>query len=119
MAQAGSYLNLRCTFAGGAGAMSHGGSGGHKRSLPSSAIGSSKRQNLNIFAPHGVLFAVFVTCVHALLCTVPFWLTLQQSSCTACFLFATQSLLNDTMTMTQPSPIADAHLVLSALINFI
>lgn len=41
--------------AGGSGAMSHGGPGGHKRSLPSSALGTSKRQNLNVFAPHGAL----------------------------------------------------------------
>ena len=33
--------------------MSHGASGGNKRSLPNSALGSSKRQNINIFPPHG------------------------------------------------------------------
>lgn len=34
--------------------MSHGGSGGNKRALPNPALGSSKRQNMSIFPPHGM-----------------------------------------------------------------
>lgn len=44
-------------LSGGSGSMNHGGPGGNKRSLPSSGLGASKRQNLNIFAPHGTLSA--------------------------------------------------------------
>ncbi|KAL3137600.1 hypothetical protein ABBQ38_004881 [Trebouxia sp. C0009 RCD-2024] len=48
-----SWWDNRTKREGGSGSMNHGGPGGHKRSLPSSALGASKRQNLNIFAPHG------------------------------------------------------------------
>lgn len=56
-----------CMLSGGSGSMNHGGPGGNKRSLPSSGLGASKRQNLNIFAPHGTLSAgLDSTCLQVL-----------------------------------------------------
>ncbi len=55
-------------FAGGNGSMSHGGSGGNKRALPNSAIGSSKRQNMSIFPPHGMSKTIWLSCILDLCC---------------------------------------------------
>lgn len=54
-----SWWDNRTKREGGNGSMSHGGSGGNKRALPNSAIGSSKRQNMSIFPPHGFPGGVF------------------------------------------------------------